>query len=146
MKFLKSTVAAALFAAVAGCAVSLSPVGTEAQAQQHDEQPVTYVALVWIKPGKEALMEEYEAKFRAVVGASGARPRPVGVFRPNNYQTNWPNDIGYRLPDRIDVVEFPNANTWPDIQASPEWQAIRPLREEALERLVLMETTSLLGN
>lgn len=107
------------------------------------EEPVTYVALVWTKSGGAEKLADYENRFRAILGKWNAQAKPVAVVAPKAFNTQDPNPFAYRLPDRIDVVTFPDSGTWPKISVSKEWRAIKPIREEALEQLVIMETKSL---
>lgn len=129
-----------LTTAILGLCVSGAALPTPAQPQG----PVTYVALLWIKPGGADKLAEYEKGFGGILRAWNAQARPVTQVAPRSFNTQDPRPFKYRLPDRIDVVTFPNAATWPQIMKSEEWRAIKPLRDAALEDLVIFETTSLL--
>lgn len=129
-----------LTAAVLGIgAASAAPIEA-AQAQG----PATYLAILWVKPNGGESLAEYEKHFRAILGKWRAHAQPLAVLSPRSFNTQDPHPFKYRLPDRIDVVTFPNAATWPQIAQSPEWRAIKPLRDAALEDLVIFETQNLL--
>lgn len=128
-----------------GALAALAATGLTGSVQaETKEEPVTYIALVWMNPGQEENMAKYEQEFRKLLGKNKVAARPLEVSRPSSINTNWPDAFGYRMPDRIDVVKFPNATAWPEIAASDEWLAIKPLRDEALERLIIWETKSLI--
>lgn len=137
MKNLRNTFAAAIVGIFAFGAAA-------APAYAQSRGPVTYVALVWVKKGGTAALTEYENRFRSILGKWKANAKPVAVVAPLSINTQDPAPFGYRLPDRIDVVTFPDGGTWPRIQVSKEWLAIKPIRDAALENLVIFEAQNLM--
>lgn len=107
-------------------------------------KPVTYLALVWIKPDGQAHLAEYEKRFGALMKHWNVAAKPNAVLMPQRLQSAQNGGFAYPLPSRVDVVTFPDAETLPKILGSPEWLAIKPLRDAALEDFVLFETTNVM--
>ena len=141
MKFLK-TLAAAL--ALSCSMISAATAQDFAENTETEKNGATYIALVWINPAKMEKLQEYELGFQAIMAARGIKAKPFGIFGVEKFNTQWPNEFAYRKPDRIDVVYFEDGDSWPKMQQSKEWKAIQPLRDEALERIVLFRTGNLL--
>ena len=107
-------------------------------------KPVTYLALVWVKPDGQASLAEYEKRFGAILKKWNASAKPNAILLPQRINSTQRGGFAYPLPSRIDIVTFPSAETLPRIMSSPEWLAIKPLRDAALADFVMFETTNLL--
>lgn len=69
-------------------------------------KPVTYLALVWIKPDGQAHLAEYEKRFGTLMKHWNVAAKPNAVLMPQRLQSAQNGGFAYPLPSRVDVVTF----------------------------------------
>lgn len=104
-----------------------------------DEQPFGMLNALWFKP--EGGAEKYREYMRAaapIVQRFGGKPQ-----RPYAPQASI---IGEFDADLVFFVEWPSWNVFQQFVSDPEYAKVRPLREEAISRSLLIRCAPLGGD
>ncbi len=99
-----------------------------------DNTPVYMLNALWFKPdGGEQRYRQYLAAAQQVIEALDIGARALERFVPETML------IGHWDPDLLFVVEYPNRAAFDRLVNSEDYRAIAHLREQALEKSLLIQ-------
>jgi uncharacterized protein (DUF1330 family) len=98
--------------------------------------PLTLVALLWLRDGREAEYKRFETEASRIMGRHGGRiARRIKVARGEA-----PAGVdGPAAPDEVHIVEFADAAAFARYRADPEIQALAELRAAAIRETVVWQ-------
>ena len=95
------------------------------------EDAVYMLNALWLRPeGGEEAYRRYAAAVAPLLRKAGARVLPA--YRPRE------TVIGHWDPDLFFLVEYPSWDAFQEMIRSPEYGEVRPLRQEALQKSLLI--------
>lgn len=93
--------------------------------------PVRYLALIYLRPGQQERLRQYEKQVLPVFRRHGGAFERI--WRPAATGTPEPE-----APDEIHLLRFETAAGLDAVRRDPEMQALAPLRESLLRKALLL--------
>jgi uncharacterized protein (DUF1330 family) len=107
---------------------------------QTDDPRVYYLAIQYLKPGGIDKLNEFNQKAMPILAKYGFKAE--GAMKPFHVLPAIGGDL-MEAPDQIVIFSAPDENTLLQLVMDPDYQAILPLRTEALQELTFIATKKL---